>query len=115
MKTDAYTKIVLTVIAVCLSALVLQNMNLVPDAEASSGKQAATNKTVKVPVNEDGSIDVRIRGEMPQKITDVNIVRVGGNDVRKGLPVRPFEHALNINIEELGGYQVYGQLPVKMQ
>ena len=114
MKTDAYTKVVLTVIAVSLITLVLQNMNAIPDAQAS-GRATQSQRMAEVPVNKDGTIDVRIQGGMQDKIMDVNLVRVAGNNVRKGVPIMPYEHAKNVNIEELGGYQVYGQLPVKMQ
>ena len=34
MKTDRYFKVVLTVIAVCLVILTLQNMNILPRAQA---------------------------------------------------------------------------------
>lgn len=34
MKTDVYTKIVLTVIAVCLVVIVFRNINFIPTAQA---------------------------------------------------------------------------------
>lgn len=116
MHVDWYTRGILTVIAASLVMLVLQNMAILPTAKAheqegSNGNAQPT--AVRVPVNEDGTLDVRIKGGLSQEIMDVNIVRVGGSEAREGLPVRPFEHSLNVNVEELGGYQVYGTLPVE--
>ena len=53
MKTDLYTKIVLTVIAVALSANLIKS--LITPAIAD------TRKFVSVPVNVDGSINVNIK------------------------------------------------------
>ena len=44
MKTDLYTKIVLTVIAGCLVAMLLNNVRFIPEA------RAASNETLKVEV-----------------------------------------------------------------
>lgn len=80
MKTDAYTKSVLTVIALCLVILVLRGVDLVPRATAS-----ATVPVQDVPtrgpilVNNDGSINVRLTGiEGP---LNVNVASVGGTRV----------------------------------
>ncbi len=113
MKTDAYTKVVLTVIAVSLVTLVIQNLGIVQEARANSeepGKQY-----VNLPVNEDGTIDVRVKKDLSDEIMDVNIVRVAGNSSREGLPIKPAEHSLNVNVEEVGGYQVYGAIPTKRE
>ncbi len=56
MKTDLYTKIVLSVIAVCLTVLTLQQVNVIPPVFAQSGQDRA------IPVNYDGSINVKIVG-----------------------------------------------------
>ncbi len=112
MKPDAYTKIILTVIAVCLMALVIQNLNPVKKAMAGQNPSSESHYA-KVPVNEDGTIDVKIKRDFSEKIMDVNIVRVAGNSTREGIPVKPNQHSLNINIEEVGGYQVYGSVPIK--
>lgn len=118
MRVDWYTRSVLTIIAASLVMLVLQNMQLIPAAVANAdqnAKAASKPAAVRLPVNEDGSVDVRLKGGLSDKIMDVNIVRVSGTEARKGLPVRPFDHSLNVNLEELGGYQVYGTLPVEMK
>jgi hypothetical protein len=67
MKTDTYTKIILTVIAVALTANLLKSM--ISPAMADS-KHYAT-----VPVNPDGSISVHIApnsAPMEVKIQDVD-------------------------------------------
>ena len=67
MKTDTYTKIILTVIAVALTANLLKGM--ISPAVADS-KHYAT-----VPLNNDGSINVRIAPNtvpMEVKIKDVD-------------------------------------------
>ncbi len=121
MQVDWYTRGVLTVIALSLVALVLQNLQVIPNANAGKGPQPAKHSapsTVRLPakaVNSDGSINVRLQGNLSDKIMDVNVVRVSGTEVREGLPVRPFEHSMNVNLEALGGYQVYGTLPVEMK
>lgn len=114
MKPDAYTKVVLTVIAVSLVAIVIQNLNIVQEARADSEKTGSEGY-VNLPVNEDGTIDVRIKDGLADEIMDVNIVRVAGNSSRKGLPIKPEDHSLNVNVEEVGGYQVYGAIPTKRE
>lgn len=69
MKPDLYTKAVLTVIAVCLMAIVARNMELIPTAKAGDWTAPAY---ATVPLNEDGSMNVRVV-EVPQTI-DVNLV-----------------------------------------
>ena len=64
MKTDLYTKIVLTVIAVFLGVIVFQNISLVPTAQAAAAP---------------------IPDPAPAKreIVDVNIVQIRGYEVKK--------------------------------
>ena len=96
MKTDLYTKSILTVIAVCLVLIVLNNIDIFPKAYAG---QNTPNYGI-VPLNEDGSIDVNVKVfdaenvlkvEMIDEI-DVNIEEVGGRNVHGG--------ALKVIIEE---------------
>jgi predicted component of type VI protein secretion system len=63
MKTDAYTKIVLTIIAVALTANLLKGF-IMP-------ANAAAKNYVTLPVNADGSINVKIKGMTDPM--DVNI------------------------------------------
>ncbi|GAB3839704.1 hypothetical protein [Hymenobacter jeollabukensis] len=89
MKTDAYTKSVLTVIAFCLVVLVLRGVDLLPRATAG-GVAAAPAQTLQTSrpllVNNDGSINVRVTG---------------------------LEGPLNVNVAAVGGSLVYGKVPVE--
>jgi hypothetical protein len=98
MKTDTYTKGILTVIAAALLILVFQNMKLVNDARADSKD---FNKFSAVPINTDGSINVKVVSDM-----DVNIHSIGGSSVYGSLP---------INVKEIGGNSFYGSLPINIK
>lgn len=76
MKTDTYTKIVLTVIAICLSIIVLKEVNIFPVAYANAPetKFEPSKNYGLVPLNEDGSINVRLN------YGDVVDVRLRGID-----------------------------------
>lgn len=106
MKTDKYTKSVLTIIAVCLTILTLQSIDIIPKAYASEESPnlktepstSIGNNYAIVPLNSDGSIDVNVKSissEMDVNITgistkdelDVNIDEVGGGYVSHGGPI----------------------------
>lgn len=57
MKTDLYTKIVLTVIALILTINLFKGFFTMPAQAASAGNK----RTMLVPVNADGTIDVNIK------------------------------------------------------
>ncbi|HEY4194931.1 MAG TPA: hypothetical protein VGM63_05320 [Mucilaginibacter sp.] len=76
MNNLRYLNGVLTVIAVCLVLLTLSVVGVIPKATASTTARYAT-----VPLNADGSINVKID---PQTVMDVNLVQLRGYDV----PVR---------------------------
>src|SRR3954468_17928076 len=97
MRTDLYTKTILTVIAVALVALVLKKENIVSEASAGTN----FNKFAAVPVNTDGSINVRMVSDM-----DVNIHSIGGSSVYGSIPV---------NLKEISGSSFYGSLPVNVK
>lgn len=68
MKTDVYTKIVLTVIAVCLVVIVFRNIDFVPTAQAVQTVPAVLPSDV---------VEVRLVGvdygvEVPVKIKSVS-------------------------------------------
>ncbi|MBN8696932.1 MAG: hypothetical protein J0L87_10395 [Bacteroidetes bacterium] len=98
MKTDNYTKTILTIIAVALVINVFQNMNIVN--EANAGK-TDFNKFASVPLNNDGSINVKVVSDM-----DVNIRSIGGSSVYGALP---------INLKEIGGSSFYGAIPMNLK
>lgn len=114
MKTDIYTKSVLTLIAAALCTIAVQNMNLVPEAKAAAG---GINSFASVPVNPDGSINVRMVDVM-----DVNLSRIGGSSVYGAIPVNlkemagsSFYGAMPVNIKEVSGHSVSSYLPVNIQ
>jgi hypothetical protein len=98
MRTDLYTKTILTVIAVALIALVFKNTTIVNEAKAD---KAVYNKYASIPVNADGSINVKMMSDM-----DVNIRSVGGSSVYGSIPM---------NLKEIGGSSFYGALPINMK
>lgn len=88
MKTDFYTKVVLTVIAVCLIIIVFKNMNFVSVANANP---------VSLPVQ--------------KEVMDVRIV---GIDYYIKIPVEiKSSETIPVKIEEVGS--VYRALPVKIK
>lgn len=84
MKTDKYLKVVLTVIAVCLVLLILQNMNVIPKAQAEGPLPPVPNYAL-VPLSGDGTVEVRIKAI--DDVLDVNIQKVGGNNCYQGVPI----------------------------
>lgn len=105
MNVDKFTKIVLTVIAVNLTILTVKNLEIIPKAYAnvpSSNFQLSPKMNYGlVPLNEDGTISVKLSAS---KEIDVNIVGVDTND------------ELDVNIDEIGGgYVSYGgPIPVEV-
>lgn len=114
MKTDLYTKIVLSVIAGALSAIAFQNANVVTTANASK----TTPGFLNVPVNPDGSINVKMMENMK-----VDIAAIGGSSIYGALPMNLKEvsgssvssYGLPVNIEAVNGSSIYDALPVKMK
>jgi hypothetical protein len=104
MKPDFYSKSILTIIAICLSIMTLQNLDLVPKAYANNSSEISaafdTKKYAVVPVNEDGSINVNIKSSSEM---DVNISNISTHD------------ELDVNIDEVGGFSTYGEVPVKIK
>lgn len=90
MKTDFYTKAMLTVIAICLSIIVLKQVDIIPYAHANptTNLETSTNYGL-VPLNSNGSIDVNIKST---------------------------NETVRVNIEEVGGFWVGGRtLPVEIE
>ena len=82
MKVDLYTKGVLTVIASCLVILVLNNISFFPKTYANEKEFLIPNNNVNyglVPLNEDGSINVKLDAS---SVIDVNIEEIGGQWVK---------------------------------
>ena len=59
MKTDRYTQGVLTIIAICLTLIILKDITIIPQAKASNHNTPITTNSTNyglVPLNPDGSI-----------------------------------------------------------
>ena len=114
MKTDIYTKAILTIIAGALSVIAFQQAEILPKANA-----AKVNSFLSVPVNPDGSINVKFSDEMK-----VNISSVGGYPVYGSLPINLKEvsgssintsYGIPVNVEAVDGSTIFEALPVKMK
>ena len=115
MKTDLFTKTVLSVIAAALIVIAFQNADFVQKANASK----ITPGFISVPVNPDGSINVKMIDNMK-----VDIAAIGGSSIYNGtLPMNLKEmggssissNGIPVNIEALNGSGIYDALPVKMK
>ena len=113
MKTDFYTKTVLTVIAGALSIIAFQNIDFVPKANAAKSSAGF----ISVPVNDDGSINVKFTETMK-----VNVAEVGGSYIYGALPINLKElggssinssYGIPVNIEAVDGSSIYGAVPTK--
>ena len=118
MKTDKYTKIVLTVIAICLTINILKEFNLVPSAYANEVKSPTSvpDGYKIVPIN-DAVMDVRIVDVNTYKELNVNLKSVSTYDpIKVNLKKIETSDKLDVNLKELGGRWVsYGPLPVKIE
>lgn len=108
MKSDKYQKIILTIIAICLIVLVLDKVELIQ--KATAGPVNNSNYAL-VPLNDDGSINVRLISS--EEVMEVNIREVGGDLIRKAIPIQPDNNVLDINISEVGGWRVNSRVPVE--
>ena len=106
-----YLNILLTIISIALLLIIYQNqliLNRPVIIQNQAQSQPSNTTQVKnqmqgryaiVPVNADGSIDVRLKSS--GETLDINISRISTSD------------ELDINIDEIGNYSVSGELPIK--
>lgn len=113
MKTDIYTKAVLTVIAGALTIIAFQQTEIFTKANAGANSPSFAT----VPVNADGSINVKFTETMK-----VNVAEVGGSYIYGALPINIKElsgssisssYGIPVNIEAVDGSSVYGAVPTK--
>ena len=111
MKTDTYTKTLLTVIAICLTIITVRDLEIIPKAHANTTTNLAGY--TMVPLNKDGSITVRLSNT---DIIDVNIKEISTYDkLRVDLHSISTNDELDINIDEIGGGWVSSGGPVKVK
>jgi len=112
MKTDFYTKAVLTVIAVAVSTIAIQNMTFVNSANASDKKMITEEMNVNIKSIGGSSI----YGALP-----INLKEIGGSSFYGNLPINIKEvggtnisySGIPINIQAVNGSSVYDAVPVK--
>ncbi len=110
MKTDSYTKFIFTIIAICLVIIVIRDLEIIPKAHANT---TATSNYGLIPVNDDGSITVRI-GNTDE--IDVNIKNIDTYDKLKvDLNSISTRDELDINIDEIGGSYISSGGPIKVK
>ena len=120
MKTDRYTKVVLTIIAVCLSINTLSRMEIIPSAYANNPTDLLINPETPryglVPLNEDGLIDVNIKDISTYDELNVNLK---GIDTYEKMPVTikgiDTSDELDVNLDEIGGGWISSGGPLKVQ
>ena len=86
MKSIKYLNGVLTVIAICLVLITLTISGLLPKSFASDKPTLNEKKYISVPLNADGSINVKV-----------------------------INSTMDVNIEEVGGHNTFGTVPVKIK
>lgn len=110
MKTDNYTKTILTIIAICLTINVLKDFQIFPAAYAGENEKPIN------PVSE--VLDVRLVDINTYDELNVNLKGVDTYDeVKVNLKKIETTDELDVNLDEIGGGWVSngGPIPVKVQ
>jgi len=116
MKTDLYTKTILTIIAICLTINVVKDAELIPSAYADD----ANDPLKSVPVSNLGTttevIDVRIVDINTYDELNVNVKSIDSYDEMK-VNIKSIDTSdeLDVNIDEIGGYNNGGPIRVKIE
>ncbi len=118
MKTDRYTKTILTIIAVCLTINLVKEFNIVPSVYASENKNTteASTEYRLVPLNENSTMDVRIVDINTYDELNVNLKSVDTYDeVKVNIKSIDTSDELDINIDEIGGSWVTNGGPLRVK
>ncbi|MGJ8667224.1 MAG: hypothetical protein ACSHW7_12715 [Patiriisocius sp.] len=119
MKTDTYTKSILTIIAICLTINVVKDLEVFPSAYAGNptliSESNATTKYQLVPISEANTIDVRIVDINTYDELNVNLKSVDTYDeVKVNIKSIETSDELDVNIDEVGGrYVSDGKIDVR--
>ena len=108
MKIDKFTKVVLTVIAVNLTLLTVKNLDIIPKAYANEStskvKFTPSMNYGLVPLNDDGSITVKLSSYDEIDVNITNITNISTYD------------NLKIVVDEVAPYAFsYCTVPVKIK
>lgn len=117
MKTDNYTRFVLTVIAICLTINVLGEFNLVPRAYAKGQAENGQNtRYALVPVSEANTMDVRIVDINTYDELNVNLKGIDTyEEVKVNIKSIDTDDELDVNLEEVGGAWIPHGGPLKVK
>jgi hypothetical protein len=109
MKTDLYTKTLLTIIAACLTVIVVQQLDIIPSVYATE-KNGPDNLDLS-PFTE--TIDVRIVDINTYDELNVNIKSVDTYDELK-VNIKSIDTSdeLDVNIDEVGGSWINSGSPI---
>lgn len=118
MKTDTYTKVILTIIAVCLTINVVKDVDLIPTAQASETATSpeTTTEYRLVPISESNTMDVRIVDINTYDELNVNVKSIDSYDEMK-VNIKSIDTSdeLDVNIDEIGGTYVSSGGPIKVK
>ena len=118
MKIDRYTKVILTIIAICLTLNVVREFEILPKAYATETKtlpDAATEYKL-VPVNASSTMDVRIVDIATYDELNVNLKSVDTYDELK-VNIKSIDTSdeLDVNIDEVGGSSIGASGAIKVK
>ncbi|WP_313113169.1 hypothetical protein [Aequorivita sediminis] len=107
MKTDTYTKTILTIIALCLTFNVVKDLNLIPSAYANSSKEIELTNSI---------MDVRLVDINTYDKLNVNLKSIDTYDEMK-VNIKKVEssNALDVNIKEVGGSWITSGNPIPVK
>lgn len=118
MKTDKYTKTILTIIAICLTINVMKDFEIIPSVYANElGKIPEIPVGYKVVPMSD-VMDVRLVDINTYDELNVNLKSVDTYDeVKVNIKKIETTDELDVNLDEIGGGWVSngGPIPVKIQ
>lgn len=118
MKTDVYTKTILTIIAICLTINVVKDSDFITSAYASEASPITeiTTEYKLIPINEFETLDVRIVDINTYDELNVNIKSIDSYDEMKvNINSIDTSDELDVNIDEIGGGFITSGGPLKVK
>ena len=118
MKTDKYTKTILTIIAICLTINVIKDFEIIPSAYANEPEKISEIPTGYKVVHMNEVMDVRLVDINTYDELNVNLKGVDTYDeVKVNIKKIETTDELDVNLDEIGGGWVSngGPIPVKVQ
>ncbi|GEQ85899.1 hypothetical protein ULMS_14070 [Patiriisocius marinistellae] len=108
MKSDTYTKTILTIIAICLTINAVRDFKIIPSAYAGNKttflNENTSTKYQLVPISETNTIDVRIVDINTYDELNINLKSVNTYDeVKVNIKSIDTQDELDVNIDEVGG------------